>query len=46
MNHVGLPVLNSAELVEIQRRVEEAGFATTREDGVACLLCVANEVLG
>jgi len=36
MNHVGLRVSNSAELVEIQRRVEEAGFATTREDGVAC----------
>jgi catechol 2,3-dioxygenase-like lactoylglutathione lyase family enzyme len=36
LNHAGLRVCNSEELVEIQRRVEEAGYATTREEGVAC----------
>lgn len=36
LNHAGLRVASSEELVEIQRRVEEAGFTTIREDGVAC----------
>ena len=41
LNHVGLRVLSSEELVEIQRRVEEAGFSTTREEGVEC--CYARQ---
>jgi catechol 2,3-dioxygenase-like lactoylglutathione lyase family enzyme len=41
LNHVGLRVSGSEELVEIQRRVEEAGFATKREDGVEC--CYARQ---
>jgi catechol 2,3-dioxygenase-like lactoylglutathione lyase family enzyme len=36
LNHVGLRVLTSEELVAIQRRVEEAGFPTTRQDDVEC----------
>jgi len=36
LNHVGLRVLSSEELAAIQRRVEEAGFPTTREDDVEC----------
>jgi len=36
LNHAGLRVASSEELVAIQRRVEEAGFGTRREDGVAC----------
>jgi catechol 2,3-dioxygenase-like lactoylglutathione lyase family enzyme len=41
LNHVGLRVLSSEELVEIQRRVEEAGFPTTREEEVEC--CYARQ---
>src|SRR5262245_8299524 len=36
LNHVGLRVRGADELVEIQHRLEAAGHATTREDGVAC----------
>lgn len=36
LNHVGLRVRTSDELVEIQRRLEAAGLATRREDGVEC----------
>jgi catechol 2,3-dioxygenase-like lactoylglutathione lyase family enzyme len=36
LNHAGLRVSSSEELVEIQRRVEEAGYSTLREDNVAC----------
>jgi catechol 2,3-dioxygenase-like lactoylglutathione lyase family enzyme len=36
LNHVGLRVLSSEELVAIQRRLEEGGFQTKREDNVEC----------
>src|SRR5688572_14635736 len=36
LNHMGLRVRDAEELVEIQRRLEAAGHATSREDGVAC----------
>ncbi|HEY1081319.1 MAG TPA: GTP-binding protein [Prosthecobacter sp.] len=36
LNHVGLCLLTSEELVAIQMRLEEAGYKTLREDGVAC----------
>jgi catechol 2,3-dioxygenase-like lactoylglutathione lyase family enzyme len=36
LNHVGLRVRTSDELVDIQRRMELAGIQTRREDGVAC----------
>jgi catechol 2,3-dioxygenase-like lactoylglutathione lyase family enzyme len=41
LNHVGLRVSGSEKLVAIQRRIEEAGFPTTREDGVEC--CYARQ---
>lgn len=36
LNHVGLCLLDSEELVAIQLRLEQAGHKTLREDGVAC----------
>ncbi len=36
LNHVGLCLLSSEELVAIQIRMEQAGHKTLREDGVAC----------
>lgn len=36
LNHVGLCLLSSEELVAIQHRLEAAGHKTLREDGVAC----------
>jgi catechol 2,3-dioxygenase-like lactoylglutathione lyase family enzyme len=36
LNHVGLRVRTSEELVDIQQRMEMAGIQTRREDGVAC----------
>jgi G3E family GTPase/catechol 2,3-dioxygenase-like lactoylglutathione lyase family enzyme len=36
LNHVGLCLLDSEELVAIQMRLEQAGHKTMREDGVAC----------
>jgi catechol 2,3-dioxygenase-like lactoylglutathione lyase family enzyme len=36
VNHTGLRVANSSELVKIQTRLEAAGFPTKREDGVEC----------
>lgn len=36
LNHVGLCLLDAEELVAIQRRLEEAGHSTLREEGVAC----------
>jgi len=36
LNHVGLCLLDSEELVAIQMRLEQAGHKTLREDGVAC----------
>ncbi len=41
LNHAGLRVRTAGELVEIQRRLEEAGLHTTREEGVAC--CYATQ---
>jgi catechol 2,3-dioxygenase-like lactoylglutathione lyase family enzyme len=41
LNHFGLRVSSSEELVEIQRRLEQAGFATQREDNVEC--CYARQ---
>jgi catechol 2,3-dioxygenase-like lactoylglutathione lyase family enzyme len=41
LNHVGLRVRNSEELVEIQRRLEAAGLPTQREEGVEC--CYARQ---
>ncbi|HEX4612767.1 MAG TPA: ArsI/CadI family heavy metal resistance metalloenzyme, partial [Urbifossiella sp.] len=36
LNHVGLRLPDSAGLVEVQRRLERAGFPTLRQDGVEC----------
>jgi len=36
LNHVGLCLIDSEELVAIQMRLEQAGHKTLREDGVAC----------
>jgi catechol 2,3-dioxygenase-like lactoylglutathione lyase family enzyme len=36
LNHVGLRLPDSAALVEVQRRLEEQGVATQREEGVEC----------
>jgi catechol 2,3-dioxygenase-like lactoylglutathione lyase family enzyme len=41
LNHAGLRVRTSEELVEIQHRLESAGVTTRREDGVAC--CYARQ---
>src|SRR5262245_3585528 len=41
LNHVGLRVRNTEELVEIQRRLEAAGLHTEREDSVEC--CYARQ---
>lgn len=36
LNHAGIRMLGPEELVEVQRRLEKAGYATRREDGVEC----------
>ena len=36
LNHVGIRVRTSEELVQVQHRLEAAGFKTRREDGVEC----------
>jgi catechol 2,3-dioxygenase-like lactoylglutathione lyase family enzyme len=41
LNHVGLRLPDSADLVEIQRRLEEHGIATQRQEGVEC--CYARQ---
>jgi catechol 2,3-dioxygenase-like lactoylglutathione lyase family enzyme len=41
INHVGLRMPDSATLVEVQRRLEEAGIATQRQEGVEC--CYARQ---
>lgn len=41
LNHVGLRFPDSAALVEVQRRLEEAGVATQRQEGVEC--CYARQ---
>jgi len=41
LNHVGLRLTDSEGLVAIQRRLEEAGIATQRQEGVEC--CYARQ---
>ena len=41
LNHAGLRVRSTEELVDVQRRLEAAGMKTRREDGVAC--CYAKQ---
>jgi catechol 2,3-dioxygenase-like lactoylglutathione lyase family enzyme len=41
LNHVGLRLPDSAMLVEVQRRLEEHGIATQRQEGVEC--CYARQ---
>jgi catechol 2,3-dioxygenase-like lactoylglutathione lyase family enzyme len=41
LNHVGIRMTDSAQLVEVQRRLEMAGYSTQREEGVAC--CYARQ---
>jgi catechol 2,3-dioxygenase-like lactoylglutathione lyase family enzyme len=41
LNHLGLRLPDSARLVEVQRRLEEHGIATQRQEGVAC--CYARQ---
>jgi catechol 2,3-dioxygenase-like lactoylglutathione lyase family enzyme len=41
LNHVGLRFPDSGALVEVQRRLEEAGIATQRQEGVEC--CYARQ---
>jgi catechol 2,3-dioxygenase-like lactoylglutathione lyase family enzyme len=41
LNHVGLRLTSSAELVELQRRMESAGISTQRQEGVEC--CYAKQ---
>jgi catechol 2,3-dioxygenase-like lactoylglutathione lyase family enzyme len=41
VNHAGLRVRNSDELVDIQRRLETAGIVSQREEGVEC--CYARQ---
>jgi catechol 2,3-dioxygenase-like lactoylglutathione lyase family enzyme len=41
LNHVGLRLPDSAALVEVQRRLEEHGIATQRQEGVEC--CYARQ---
>jgi len=36
LNHVGLRVTDSEQLVGMQARLEQAGYATQREEGVEC----------
>src|SRR5262245_31042471 len=36
LNHVGLRLKSSDELVELQRRLESAGISTQRQEGVEC----------
>src|SRR5262245_24083693 len=41
LNHVGIRMTDSAQLVEVQRRLEAAGYSTQREEGVEC--CYARQ---
>jgi catechol 2,3-dioxygenase-like lactoylglutathione lyase family enzyme len=41
LNHLGFRLPDSAALVEVQRRLEEAGIATHRQEGVEC--CYARQ---
>ncbi len=41
VNHLGFRVSDAVALVEVQKRLEAAGFSTLREDGVEC--CYARQ---
>ncbi len=41
LNHVGIRMTDSAMLVDVQRRIEAAGYTTQREEGVEC--CYAKQ---
>jgi catechol 2,3-dioxygenase-like lactoylglutathione lyase family enzyme len=41
LNHLGLRLPDSSALVEVQRRLEEAGIVTQRQEGVQC--CYAQQ---
>jgi hypothetical protein len=41
LNHVGIRMTSANQLVDVQRRLEAAGYATQREDGVEC--CYARQ---
>lgn len=41
LNHVGIRLADSQSLVEVQKRLEEAGIRTQREEGVEC--CYAKQ---
>jgi hypothetical protein len=41
LNHVGIRMTDAAQLVEVQRRLEAAGYSTQREEGVEC--CYARQ---
>jgi catechol 2,3-dioxygenase-like lactoylglutathione lyase family enzyme len=41
LNHVGLRLPDAVSLVEVQRRLEQAGIATQRQEGVEC--CYARQ---
>jgi catechol 2,3-dioxygenase-like lactoylglutathione lyase family enzyme len=41
LNHVGVRLTDSAMLVDVQRRIEAAGYTTQREEGVEC--CYAKQ---
>jgi catechol 2,3-dioxygenase-like lactoylglutathione lyase family enzyme len=41
LNHVGIRLTDSKTLVDIQRRLEESGISTQRQDGVEC--CYARQ---
>jgi SAM-dependent methyltransferase len=41
LNHIGMRFPDSAALVDVQRRLEEAGIATQRQEGVEC--CYARQ---
>jgi hypothetical protein len=41
LNHVGIRMTDSAVLIDVQRRIEAAGYTTQREEGVEC--CYAKQ---
>jgi catechol 2,3-dioxygenase-like lactoylglutathione lyase family enzyme len=43
LNHLGFRVANAEQLVEIQRRLESAGFRTGRQDGIECCYAKQNK---
>lgn len=41
LNHAGIRMTDAAQLIEVQRRLEAAGYSTQREEGVEC--CYARQ---